>query len=399
MSSPTSTLTESPAEESVLRSRRVALILPVALLVALVGILAFSNPAQHLDNGAPAAEEISFERVELRAGEISFRVRNAAATEVTIAQVIVDDAFWAFEAAPSTTLGRYDRATITVEYPWVEGEPHVVGILTNTGLLWEHEIPVAIETPVAGPAAFRTYALIGLLVGVLPVAAGMAFFPVLREAPRRHLNAILAFTLGLLAFLAVDTVEDGLELSGEIPGAFQGLALFAGAALLAILGVLAIERGLRSRGTGAATLAVLIAIGIGLHNLGEGLLIGSAFALGSLALGSTLILGFALHNVTEGPAIVAPLARDGRLPWARFLGLAALAGLPTVAGAWIGAFASGGVLPVVFFGLGAGAILVVFVQLAGAMRRQEGGLVTTGNLVAFAVGYGIMLATGLLLAP
>ena len=371
-----------------------AVLIPVALLVALGAILLFANPAQYIESSAPPAEELTFERVEMRPGVIELHMRNAVAAPVTIAQVLVDDAYWAFEADPGVELGRYAAATLTLEYPWVEGETHVVKVLTNSGIGWEHEIAVATTTPVPDTGAFGTYALIGLLVGVLPIIAGMAMFPAMRAAGSGRVAILLAFTLGLLAFLAVDTVEHGLELAGEVPGAFQGLAVLAGAALIAVVGVLALDGWLKGRGaTSGLTLAILIAIGIGLHNLGEGLVIGSAFAIGSLALGSALIAGFAIHNVTEGPAIVAPLMRGERLGVGRFVGLAALAGLPTVAGAWLGAFTSGGLLPVVFFGLGAGAIIVVLIQVTGNLRRDGARLASPALLVAFALGYAVMLAT------
>lgn len=375
-----------------------ALVLPIGLLVLLVGALALGEPARWLDNGAPAAEEIVFERVELHERGLSLSLRNGVSAPVSIAQVMVDDAFWQFSADPGVDLDGFGATTLSVPYPWVAGEPHVVAVVTNTGLVWEHEIAVALPTPQPAAQTLGTYALIGLLVGFLPVAAGMAFFPAMQTASARWTNAILAFTLGLLAFLAVDAAEDGLELAEAVPGAFNGLGLFLGAALAAVALVLALERALVRRAPGAPTLALLIAIGIGLHNLGEGLLIGSAFALGSLALGTALIVGFAVHNVTEGPAIVAPLASGQRaLPWRRFLLLAAIAGLPTVLGAWLGAFANYSVLPVVFFGLGAGAILVVLVQVGGALRR-EGPLLTPLHLGAFVLGYAVMLATGLLTA-
>ena len=382
---------ETPAPTT---SRWISIALPIGLLVVLVAALTLGDPGAWIDNGAPPAEEIAYERVVLREGIIEAHVRNAVSAPVTIAQVMVDDAFWDFTVAPDAELGAFDTATVTIAYPWVEGEPHVVAIVTNTGLVWEHEIAVALPTPVPDGANLGTYALIGLLVGFLPVAAGMAFFPAMRAAPAKWTTALLAFTLGLLAFLAVDTVSEGLELADEVPGAFQGIGLFVGAALLALVGVLALERALRGS---PWALAVAIALGIGLHNLGEGLLIGSAFAIGSLALGTSLIVGFAVHNVTEGPAIVSPLARGGRLGLARFALLAALAGLPTVLGAWLGAFASYSLLPVVFFGLGAGAILVVLVQVGNAMRR-DGELVTPITMAAFAVGYVVMLATSLLTA-
>lgn len=370
-----------------------AIVLPLALLAVLLAALVFANPARFLETAAPPAEELTFERVEMQPGKIVLHVRNAVAAQVTIAQVLIDDAYWAFSADPGPELDRYARATITLDYPWVEGEPHVVKLLTASGLAWEHEIAVATATPVPEPAAFGTYGLIGLLVGVLPIVAGMALFPAMRDAGEGRVNLLLAFTLGLLAFLAVDTASEGIELAGEAPGAFQGLAVLVGAALVAVIAVLALDGWLKARGAGAFSLALLIAIGIGLHNLGEGLVIGSAFAIGSLALGTALIVGFALHNVTEGPAIVAPLLRRGELGPARFAGLAALAGLPTVAGAWMGAFWSAGLLPVIFFGLGAGAIVVVLLQVGGALRRDGANLAAPGHLVAFGVGYLVMLAT------
>ena len=374
--------------------RWIPLLLPIVLLVVLAGALVIGDPGARLDRGAPPPEELAFDRVTLSDTGITARVRNAVGADVSIAQVMVDDAFWDFTADPGVDLGPFDATTITIPYPWVEGEPHVVALVTNSGLVWEHEIAVATVTAAPGPAAFVDYALIGLLVGFLPVAAGMAFFPAMRDAPPRWTAAILAFTLGLLAFLAVDTIGEGLELAEEMPGSYQGLGLFFGAALLALLGVLALDRLTKGSAWG---LALLIAVGIGLHNLGEGLLIGSAFSLGSLALGTALIVGFAVHNVTEGPAIVAPLVRGRSLPWGRFLALAAIAGLPTVVGAWIGAFASVSVLPTIFFGLGAGAILVVLVQVGLAMRR-DGATITPLNVVAFAIGYAVMLLTSLLTA-
>jgi zinc transporter, ZIP family len=375
-----------------------AWLVPAALVALLLVALVALDPARLLPTAAPPAEDVFFERVELEPGRIVLHVRNAGAADVEIAQVIVDDAYWEFEQSPAGPLSRLARATITLEYPWVETEPVTIAALTASGIRFAHTIDVPIETPRADAEHVGKYALIGLLVGVLPIVAGMALLPAMREAAARWTDALLAFTLGLLAFLLVDTVLEGFELADELPGALHGTTLFAGAALAAVVAVLALEAVLKKRGAGAWTLAILIAVGIGLHNLGEGLVVGSAFALGSLALGSALVIGFALHNVTEGPAIVSPLAKGERLGPARFVALAALAGLPTVAGAWLGAFAGGGVLPVVFFGLGAGAILVVLIQVGAAMKRDGARLASARNLVAFAIGYALMLATSYLVA-
>ena len=377
--------------------RAATLAAPLILLALLVGGLVLLDPGERFRTAAPPTEEVAFERVELEPGRITLHVRNAAAAETTIEQVLVDDAYWRFSMDPEDrTLGRYAAGTLTLDYPWVEGEAHAIKLLTATGVVFEHDVPVAVATPQPTPKAFGDYATIGLLVGVLPVAAGMAFFPALKRTADKHYDAVLAVTLGVLAFLAIDTVSEGLELAGEVPAAFHGTALFAGAALVAIFAVLGLERAMRGR-AGPAAIAVLIAVAIGLHNLGEGLVIGSAFAFGSLALGTTLIVGFALHNVTEGPAIVSPLTKGGALPWGRFLLLAALAGVPTVLGAWLGAFASTTLLGVAFFGLGAGAIVVVLVQVAGAMRR-DAPLMTPLNMAGFALGFLVMGATALLVS-
>lgn len=374
------------------------LVIPLALLAILIVGLVAADPARWFDNGAPAAEDLTFDRVTLREGVIELDIRNTANAPVSIAQVMVDDAFWSYEIDRDPTLGPFDAATITITYPWVEGEPHVVALITNTGLVWEHEIVVALLTPQPQPQTVGAYALIGLLVGFVPVAAGMTFYPLMRQARPEWTAALLALTLGLLTFLAIDATSEGIELAGELPSAYHGLTLFVGAALLAILTVLLIERALARKASPAFTLALLIAIGIGIHNLGEGLLIGSAFALGSLALGSALITGFAIHNVTEGPAIVAPLATSARERFMKLAVLAIIAGVPTVLGAWLGGFARGQLLPVVFFGLGAGAVIVVLLQVTAAMRREGDALLTGRNMLAFLAGYAVMYLTSFLTA-
>ena len=182
----------------------------------------------------------------------------------------------------------------------------------------------------------------------------------------------MAVTVGLLAFLAVDATLEGLELSGVGSQAFGGARSCSlaprshtwgsGAFLVAESG--AARRG--GRGLGR-DLALLVAVGIGLHNLGEGVAIGSAYSVGALALGAFLVVGFALHNTTEGLAIVAPVARP-RPSSAPLAVLGLVAGGPAVIGAWIGAAAFNSSLAAFLFGFGAGAIVQVIVQLAPSLR-------------------------------
>ena len=324
-----------------------ALLIPLAALIALIVLFVTTNPlAMFTTTGLPPVEALTVERIVLQPGLMKVTVINGGPTPVTIAQVMVDDAFWQFSASPSTTLGRLERANLTLAYPWVQGEPHVVRLVTATGATFDGLVGIAAETPQLGLRQFGAYGLLGVYVGVVPVVLGMLWLPAMRRLGRRGLGFILALTVGMLVFLLIDTFLEAFDVAAELPGVFQGVPLALFAALLSWLVILAVSsrKGggrVRNPGDPAAQrlrVATMIAFGIGLHNLGEGLAIGAAFALGEAALGSFLVVGFTLHNITEGIGIAAPVTRD-RPSLARFFGLALLAGLPAVAGAWIGGFA------------------------------------------------------------
>jgi zinc transporter, ZIP family len=146
--------------------------------------------------------------------------------------------------------------------------------------------------------------------------------------------------------------------------------------------------------------ALLIAVGIGLHNFGEGLAIGSAFALGEAALGTLLIIGFTLHNTTEGLAIVAPLARDKQhVSLWELVKLGLIGGAPTIAGAWLGGFVYSPVWSVLFLAVGVGAIAQVIAQIAKQMTRGHAasGVLTRGPVLAgLFAGVAVMYVTGML---
>jgi len=242
-------------------------------------------------------------------------------------------------------------------------------------------------------------ALLGLYVGVIPVALGMLWLPWIRRIPPAWLRTVLALTVGLLAFLAIDATLEGFELAGQGSQAFGGAALVLIGGVVSYLLLTGVSQWLRERQSGASgsSLAMLVATGIGLHNLGEGVAIGSAYSVGALALGAFLVVGFALHNTTEGLAIVAPIAHLKPRP-ARLALLGLIAGAPAVLGAWIGAAAFNASLAAFLFGFGAGAIVQVIVQLAPSLRDDAGRVLYPRTVAGLLGGLMLMFATGLLVA-
>jgi zinc transporter ZupT len=375
---------------------------PVALLAIFVALFLAYGPLGVFKAAFPPVEELTVDRVTLRPGEMIVAVTNGGPGPVTVAQVLVDDAYWQHTILPGRTIRRLSAATITIPYPWIEGEPHRIKLLTSTGLIIEHEVAVAVQSPKADARYLFTFTMIGVYVGVVPIFVGLLWFPFLRRIGRRWLSFFLSLTGGLLVFLGLDTLAEALEVRAQVPGAFQGTGLITLGLLGTILALtVLVRRTTRGAGDGPQArlvLAFLIALGIGLHNLGEGLAIGAAYALGKVALGTFLVLGFLIHNTTEGLGIAAPLAVD-RPALATFAALGALAGLPTILGAWIGGFVYSPVFATLFLAVGAGAIFQVVYELVRMMVRQSGDqLMTATNFAGFVVGLLIMYATGLLVA-
>lgn len=401
-------MTPEPIRGRWSRSRlALAALLPLVLLALLLAHIISSRPGETLRGGVvPPVERLVIELPRLQPGTIALPLLNDGADPVTIAQVIVDDAYWSFTASDGTTLSHLSRSTLMIPYPWVAGEAHLLKVLTSTGTVFEREIPVALASPEPDARYFFSFALIGLYVGVIPVALGLLWFPLASRLGAAGLDGLLALTLGLLGFLLIDTVGEGLERLGELPASFQGLALFVAAAIGAWIALDVVGAALRGRRvtaraaqTPGTIVALLVAVGIGLHNFAEGLAIGAAFALGEAALGTLLIVGFTLHNTTEGLAIVAPLARE-KPPLATLLRLGAIGGVPTIAGAWLGGLVHSPVVAVLCLGLGVGAIAQVIHQIG----RQMAGARTASEFLASApvalgllAGFGIMYATGLLI--
>jgi zinc transporter ZupT len=373
-------------------------LLPLLLIAVAIGaFVALDGPGLSERRGPPV-EELAVERTVLEPGTIQLTVRNDGPDAVQIAQAQVNDAFVQFSGAEEP-IGRLDTANVTLQQPWVEGEAYEVALVTSSGGTFAHEIPVAVATPANDLGFFGLMALLGVYVGVIPVALGMLWLPWIRRVPPPWLRAVMALTVGLLAFLAVDATLEGFELAGEGSQAFGGAALVLIGGAVSYLLLAGVSEWLSSRraGTSGMTLSLLVAIGIGLHNLGEGVAIGAAYSVGALALGAFLVVGFAIHNTTEGLAIVAPISRL-RPSLGRLVMLGLLAGAPAVLGAWIGAAAFNASVAAFLFGFGAGAIVQVIVQLAPSLRDDAGRTLHPGAVAGLLGGMALMFATGLLVS-
>ncbi len=349
----------------------------------------------------PPVEQITIQRVTLpEPGVIRLEVINDGPQSVTVPQVIVDDAYFIFKAEPSTTIPRLGRAVFTINYPWVAQEAHKVGLITSLGTVFEHEIGVAVQSPTPSLGLFAQFGLVGLYVGIVPVFLGMLWYPFMRRLSTQAMNFILALTVGLLIYLAIGTWLDANEFADELPAFWQGVPMVIFIALITLGALIAV--GSLGKGGKESTplgIAYRIAMGIGLHNLGEGLAIGAAFALGQAALGTFLILGFTLHNITEGVGIAAPIVRQN--PGLKHFALLLLiAGGPAILGTWLGGFAFDPVLATIFLAIGVGAILQVVWEVgklvARDTARQGQPLVNVVNLSGLVVGIAIMYFTAFL---
>lgn len=374
-----------------------------ATIAAVLAVLGVFGGETLPERAGPPVEELTVERVALTPGTVELTLRGTGPDPVSIAQVAVNDTLVDFQGAEEP-ISRLASTSVRLAVPWQDGQPYLIALLTSTGLVIEHEIPAAVATPVPDAAFLGVMVLLGTYVGILPVLLGMLVLPVLRRARAGVVRALLAVTIGLLAFLALDAALEGSALAEGAGGPFGGTALVLLGTALAYLTLTAVDGRLRARRTSepdvqrqGSRLATLIALGIGLHNLGEGLAIGTAFAIGELALGTALVVGFALHNTTEGLAIVAPLA-EHRPGLGHLAGLGLLAGAPAILGALLGATVNNPTLSAVLLGIGVGAIVQVIGQIIPALRRTGRRSLDPTVACGLTVGLLVMYFTGLLVA-
>jgi zinc transporter ZupT len=392
----------SPIEQPFGLPRWATAVLPLVILAVIVTAFLLTSPLAGLESGEPLPD-VSVTHATLADDQVTLHVVNNG-PRVTVAQVLVEDAYWSFQmASGDRTLATMESDRVVIPYHWEPGWDLEIALVLADGTTVHHDVEAPQQSPGLNGGTLGTLALMGVLVGVVPVALGMLWFPYIRGMSKRRLHAVLAFSAGILAFLAWDAGVEAIELAEAVPGAYDGLAVaFLGAvgALLVVQSVGAWREGREGEGAFGLSrglwVAYLVALGIGLHNLAEGLAIGSSFALGRVSLGAFLVVGFMVHNVTEGPAVVAPLAEEERPDWKQFVALGALAGAPVILGGWIGGLAFSPLLGTLFLAVGVGAILQVLVELAGMVRDDGGRVGSATNLLAFLVGLVVMYATDLL---
>jgi zinc transporter, ZIP family len=375
---------------------------PLLLLAALIWWF-FHGGGDMVARQVPPIEEISIRRVQFSTGQITLTIRNTGPMPADMTLVTVDEAIWKAEFSPGRHLERLQEATVRIPFDWVEGDPYKIALFTANGMAFEKAIAVATETPRPSPRTFWIFTAMGVYVGIVPVAAGILWLPFMRQLSGRWTSFLLSLTLGLLVFLGVDAWHEGMEAADKLPGVFQGVAVAAIGFLLAFLAITAVDRWTRSRfgrsgGDTAIIVAYLIAFGIGVHNFGEGLAIGGAYAVGEIALGALLLLGFAIHNTTEGLAIVSPLTRSRITLWHLAL-LGLIGGAPAIFGCWVGGFIYSDFWAVFFLAVGAGAIFQVVWTIGRTMMQSpEGNLFAPGNAAGFVAGLLLMYGTALLVS-
>lgn len=350
----------------------ILLLIPIVLLAGVIALFLFTGGGLHLEAPAPV-ENINVEKYILTRNNIDLYIRNTGPEELTIASVIINDAVMPFKVTPSPTIPRLGRAHIHVNYAWTQGEAYGITIFSGSSIPFALDIPVAFETPQPSPRTFWGFTLIGLYVGVIPVFLGIFWFPALRQLGRRTMTFLMAATAGLLIFLGLDTIAEALDVAAEVPSAFQGIGLIGIGAVATFLLLDAIsKRQTQVKGSESErrlAIALMIAIGIGFHNLGEGLAIGAAYSVGEIALGTFLVVGFIIQNITEGLGIIAPVLRD-RPTLSRLALMGLIGGGPAILGAWIGGYTPSPFLAVLFLAIGAGAIFEVVYEIGKLIQKD-----------------------------
>jgi len=375
-------------------------IIPFVFIILMM-VYIFGPGADLLDFGV-ALPEITIEKVDFVDSEIQATVRNTGPIPIEVVMADVNDRIQPAAVEPDRFLERFETTLVRIPFEWNEAEPYTIGITIEDGTRFEKKIEAA------APALELTFdlaiffAIIGTYVGIIPVMIGLLWLPFIKKISKQKYHFFLALTAGLLLFLAIDSIEEAVEISDEsLADSFNGTLLVSTAVVLSFLGLYysgnkLVKLADSSKLTKPVMIALMISIGIGLHNFGEGLAIGAAVGMGSVAFSTFLIVGFALHNTTEGIAIAAPMSR-GKLMLGKLAAMGLIAGSPAIFGAWIGGFVYSPFTSVIFLAIGAGAIFqVIIVILKWIQEESDKNLSSLAVISGFAAGMLVMYLTSIL---
>jgi len=375
-------------------------IIPFAFVVLMMVYL-FGPGADLLDLGVPLPE-ITIEKVDFVDSEIQATVRNTGPISVEVVMADVNDRIQPAAVEPDRFLERYETTLVRIPFEWNTAEPYTIGITIEDGTRFEKEIEAAAPALELSLDLAIFFAIIGTYVGIIPVMIGLLWLPFIKKISKQKYHFFLALTAGLLLFLAFDSIEEAIDVSDEsLAGSFNGTLLVATVVVLSFLGLYysgdkLVKKADSSKLAKPVAIALMISIGIGLHNFGEGLAIGAAVGLGSIAFSTFLIVGFALHNTTEGIAIAAPMSR-GKLMLGKLAAMGMIAGAPAIFGAWIGGFAYSPFTSVIFLAIGSGAIFqVIMVIMKWIQDEGDKNLSSISVVSGFAVGMFVMYLTSIL---
>lgn len=375
-------------------------VIPFVFLIVMI-VFIFGPGSYLLDLGVPLPE-ITLEQIDFVDSEIQVTVRNTGPIPVEVVMADVNDRIQPAAIEPDRFLERFETALVRIPFEWNTAEPYTVGLTVEDGTRFERAIEAAAPALKLNLEFIGFFAIIGTYVGIIPVMIGLLWLPFIKKISKSKYHFFLALTAGLLLFLGIDSIEEAFEVANEnLSSNFNGVLLITTTIVLSFLGLYYASEKLTKKADSLGiskpvAIGLMIAIGIGLHNFGEGLAIGSALGLGSIAFSTFLIVGFALHNTTEGLAIAAPLSREKNVI-KKLLGLGLIAGTPAIFGAWVGGFAFSPFSSVIFISIGAGAIFQVIVIVLKWIRDEGDDNLSSASVVSgFAMGMLIMYLTSIL---